>query len=82
MDGLNEACDGDGDGDGARAKSRDCPFSSTLPSTTGGTSLSCCLQLGGRSLREVEVGSCLATFPPPAHHPFDIPSVSSQSPPT
>lgn len=31
MDGLNEACDGDGDGDGARAKSRDCPFSSTLP---------------------------------------------------
>lgn len=32
MDGLNEACDGDGDG--ARAKSRDCPFSSTL----GGTS--------------------------------------------
>lgn len=34
MDGLNEACDGDGDGDGARAKSRDCPFSSTLPSLT------------------------------------------------
>lgn len=44
MDGLNEACDGDGDG--ARAKSRDCPFSSTLPST--GTSLSCCLQLLGK----------------------------------
>lgn len=78
VDGLNEACDGDGDG--ARAKSRDCPFSSTLP-TVGGTSLSCCLQL--RYLgEEVEVGSCLATFPPPAHHPFDIPSVSSQSPPT
>lgn len=46
MDGLNEACDGDGDG--ARAKSRDCPFSSTLPRDTG-TSLSCCLQeVGGR----------------------------------
>lgn len=80
MDGSNEACDGDGDR--ARAKSRDCPF----PSTRAGTSLSCCLQLtwkvppvGGRA---VEVGSCLATFLPPAHHPFDIPSVSSQSPPT
>lgn len=81
MDGLNEACDGDGDGDGARAKSRDCPFSSTLHWQCG-TSLSCCLQAPAIGREEVEVGSCLATFPPPAHHPFDIPSVSSQSPPT
>lgn len=35
VDGLNEACDGDGDG--ARAKSRDCPFSSTLPSLRAST---------------------------------------------